>query len=116
MTQPVSQVFDLNLHNIILKGLNILYFIFPSYFAYNITYFIFHNSRSSRLEVFGKKGVLRNFAKFTIARVSFLKSCRPVNFAIFLRKPFLTENLRWLLLQFIIHISCISYFMFHLSL
>ena len=31
-----------------------------------------NNSRSSRPKVFYKKGVLRNFAKFTCARVSFL--------------------------------------------
>ena len=56
--------------------------------------------RSSRREVFCKKGVLRNLAKFT---VSLLKKrlwyrCFPVNFATFLRTPLFTEHLRWLLL------------------
>ena len=74
--------------------------------------------RSSHPEVFCKKAVLRNFAKFTgntCARVSFLiklqasrpatllkKSlwyrCFPVNFVKFLRTPFFTEHLWWLLL------------------
>ena len=75
--------------------------------------------RSSRLEVFCKKGVLRNFAKFTgkhlcqglffnivagLRPATLLKKrlwhrCFPVNFAKFLRTPFLTEHLRWLLLE-----------------
>ena len=69
--------------------------------------------------VFHKKGVLRNFAKFTGKRLcqslffnkvagltsaTLLKKrlwrrCFPVNFAKFLRKPFLTEHLWWLLLK-----------------
>ena len=48
------------------------------------------------------KDVLRNFAKFTgkhLCGVSFLIKLRfPVNFAKFLRTPFLTEHLWWLLL------------------
>ena len=74
--------------------------------------------RNSCLEVFCEKGVLRNFAKFkknSSARVSFLmklqteactllkrrlwRTCFPVNFAKFLRTPFLTEHFRWLLLS-----------------
>ena len=72
--------------------------------------------RSSHLKVFCRKVVLRNFLKFTgntCARVSFstglrpatlLKKrlwhrCFPVNFAKFLRTPFLTEHLQWLLLK-----------------
>ena len=69
-------------------------------------------------EVFCKKGVLRNFAKFTgntCARDSFLiklqalslrpapflkkslwHKCFPVNFAKFLRAPFFTKYLWWL--------------------
>ena len=35
---------DLNLRNILSKDLNISYFTFPSYFTYNISYFIFINS------------------------------------------------------------------------
>ena len=67
------------------------------------------NLRSSRPEVFGKKGVLRNFAKFTgkqpwqslffnkvagLRPATLLKKrlwhrCFPVNFVKFLRTPFL---------------------------
>ena len=49
-------------------------------------------SRSTRPKVFYEKDVLRNFAKCR---------CFPVNFAEFLRTPFLTEHLRWLLLGLI---------------
>ena len=60
---------------------------------------------SSRPEVFCKKGVLRNFAKFTgknpCQSLFFRKKHRwfPVNFAKFLRTPFLIEHLRRLLLD-----------------
>ena len=74
-------------------------------------------NRSSRPEVFCKKGVLRNFAKFTgkhlcnslfFNKVAGLRPAtllrnRPwhkyfsVNLAKFLRTPFLTEHLPWLL-------------------
>ena len=65
---------------------------------------------------FVRKGVLRNFAKFTgkhlcqsliftkgLRPATLLKKrlwhkCFPVNFAKFLRTPFLKEHLRWLLL------------------
>ena len=58
--------------------------------------------RSSRPEVFYKKGVLRNFAKVTgknLCQSLFIKkrlwhSCFPVNFAKFLRTPFL-QNTSW---------------------
>ena len=63
--------------------------------------------RSSRQEVFCKKGVLRNFSKITrkhlrqslfFNKVAGLRHrCFPVNFAKFLRTPFFTEH-RWLLL------------------
>ena len=59
---------------------------------------------SSPLEVFCRKAVLRNFAKFTDLRPATLlkKSlwyrCFPVNFAKFLRTPFFKEHHRWLLL------------------
>ena len=68
--------------------------------------------------MFYKKGVLRNFAKFTgkpapeslfdkVASLrpgSLLKKrlwhrCFPVNFMKSLRTPFLTEHIRWLLLE-----------------
>ena len=75
--------------------------------------------RSSRPEVFCKKGVLRNFTKFsgkhlcqrlffffnkvagqrpaTLLKKSLWHSCFSVNFVKFLRTPFLIEYLRWLL-------------------
>ena len=63
--------------------------------------------RSSHLEEFCKKDVLRNFTKFTgkhQSRVSFIlkerpwHKCFPVNFAKFLRSPFpfLIDHLWWL--------------------
>ena len=78
----------------------------------------YDTDRSSRQEVFCKKGFLRNFEKFTgkhlfqsgffnkvaglrpatLLEKRFWHKCFPVNFAKFLRTPFLTENLRWLLL------------------
>ena len=55
------------------------------------------NNRSSRLEVFCEKGVLRNFTKFTGRHLwpeacNFMKKilwrrCFPVNFVRFLRTP-----------------------------
>ena len=76
--------------------------------------------RSSRPEVFCKKGVLRNFTKFigkhlcqrlffnkvaslrpaTSLKKSLWHRCFTVNFVKFLRTPFLTEPLQWLLLSF----------------
>ena len=59
---------------------------------------------SSRSEVFCKKGIITCFVKFTGHRPATLlkkrlwHSCFPVNYAKFLRTPFLTEHLRWLLL------------------
>ena len=77
---------------------------------------------SSGPDVFCKKGVLRNFAKFIgkhlcrslyfnkVADPTLLKQRLwhryfPVTFAQFLRKPFLTEHLRWLLLYMIILVT-----------
>ena len=74
--------------------------------------------RSSRKKVFYKKGVLRKFVKFTGKRLcqrlffnkvaglrpatllkkSLRHKCFPVNCKKFLRTPFFTEHLRWLLL------------------
>ena len=65
--------------------------------------------RSSRQEVFCKKGVLKNFAKFTVKRLCnslFFKnealahvfSCEFSEICI--RTSFLTKHLRWLLLAF----------------
>ena len=60
--------------------------------------------RSSRQEVFCDEGALTNFAKLTgkhlcqsLSKIRFWHMCFPVNFAKFLRTPFLTERLRWLL-------------------
>ena len=75
--------------------------------------------RSSCQEVFCKKGILRNFAKFTgkhlcqsflfnsvasLRPATLLKKrlwhrCFPQNFSKFLGTPFLTEHLRWLFLD-----------------
>ena len=76
-------------------------------------------NRSNRSKVFCEKGSPRNFAKFTgkhlwqslffnkvagLRPATLLKKrlwhwCFPVNFAKFLRTPFYTEHLWWLLLQ-----------------
>ena len=75
--------------------------------------------RSSRPEVFYKKGVLRNFTKFigkhpcqglffkkvaslrpaTLLKKRLCRRCFPVNFVKFLRTPFFIEHLWWLLLE-----------------
>ena len=56
----------------------------------------------SRLAVFCKKDVHRNFAKFRgkhkKEKKEALARCFPANFANFLRTPFITEDLQWLLL------------------
>ena len=81
------------------------------------TAFLKNTSRSSRLQMFFKIGVLRSVANFTgkhLCSSLFLKnfqagglqlhkkrlqhSCFPVKFAKFLRTSFLTEHIRWLLL------------------
>ena len=70
--------------------------------------------------MFCKKDILRNFAKFTgkhpcqslfsnkvaglglttLLKKSLWQGCFPVNFAKFLRMPFFTVHLRWLLMDF----------------
>ena len=63
--------------------------------------------RSSRPEVFWKKGILKIFTEFsgsTCARVSLLKKrlwhrCFPTNFVKFLRTSISIKHLRWLLLK-----------------
>ena len=75
--------------------------------------------KSSRPEMFCKKGILRIFAKITgkhlcqsllinkvvalrpatLSKKRLLHRCFPVNFAKLLGTPFVTENLRWLLLH-----------------
>ena len=77
--------------------------------------------RSSRPEVFCKKGVLRNFAKFTgnylcqslffdkdagLRPATLLKKrhwhrCFPMNYVKYLRTPFFIEHLWWLLLLYV---------------
>ena len=81
---------------------------------------------SSRLEVFCKKGIFRNFAKFkgknlyqsllfnkvaglrpaTLLKKRLGHMCFPVNFAKFLRTHFLTEHIWWLILSFVIKTFC----------
>ena len=76
--------------------------------AYHLSYSIKHTvlyandlshqpmPRSSRTEVFCRKGILRNFAKFTGKHLhhSLWHMCFPVNFAKFLGTIFFTDNLR----------------------
>ena len=96
-------------------------------------------SRSSRPEVFSKKAVLRNFAKFTGKRLcpslffhkvaglrppTLLKKrlghgCFSMNFAKLLRIPLFMEHLRWLLLLIpfwitVVEIFCLKFdFLLH---
>ena len=68
--------------------------------------------RSNRPEVFCKKGALRNFTKFTekhlcqsllfnnVAGLRLWLRCFQLNFVKFVRTPFLTEYLWWLLLTY----------------
>ena len=77
-----------------------------------------HRYRSSRPEVFCEKDFLRNFTKFTgkhlcqslffnkvadrpatLLKKRLWHRCFPVNFLKFLRTPFYTEHLWWLLLS-----------------
>ena len=53
--------------------------------------------RSSHPEVFCKKGVFRNFTKFTGKHLWTWQRCLPVNFVEFLRTPFFIEHISWLL-------------------
>ena len=72
--------------------------------------------RSSRPEVFCKKGVFRNFTEFigkhlcqslfwpaTLLKKRLWHRCFPENFLKFLRTPFLKEHLWWLLLMRALH-------------
>ena len=101
-----------------------LTFIFYQKYFYDkmdLKLFYFHvtNYRSSRPEVFCRKGLLRNFATFTgkhlcqslffnkvaglrpatLSKKRLWHRCFPVNVAKFLRTPFFTEHLRWLPLE-----------------
>ena len=89
-------------------------------------------SRSSRPEVFSKKGVLRNFAKFigkclcpslffhkvaglrppTLLKKRLGHGCFPMNFAKFLRIPLFIDYLRWLLLSIPFWITTVEIFLF----
>ena len=81
-----------------------------------LKYYWLLDSGSSRLEIFCKKDVLRNFGKFTVKRLCqslfvnkilglrpqlqrLWHSFFPVHFVKFLRTPFFTEYLWWLLLE-----------------
>ena len=91
-----------------------IYFLFLVFKETDKTNLCVNKVRNSRPEVFCKKGVLRNFAKHlcqslfcnkvaglrpaTLLKKRLWHRCFPVNFAKFLRTPFLTEHLRWLLL------------------
>ena len=55
------------------------------------------HGRNSCPEVFCKRDVLRNFAKFKLKKRLWHR-CFPVNFAKFLRTPFSIEHLWWLFL------------------
>ena len=90
------------------------------------------SSRRSRPEAFCKNGVLRNLAKFTgkhlchrlfsnkvaglrpatVLKKILRNKCFPVNFAKFLRTPFFTDHLRWLLLILYLSLLCASLFKF----
>ena len=100
----------------LIPSLQLLKQVKECYFLSDFLPWIF---RSSRPAVFYKKGVLNNFAKFTgkhlCQSLFFIKLADlwlatllkkglwhmrcPVNFAKFLRTLFLTEHLRWLLLN-----------------
>ena len=92
-------------------------------------YTICADERSSRSEVFCKKDILRNFAKFTgkqlcqslflnkvaslrpatLLKKSLWHRCFPLNFSKFLRTLFFTEHLRWLLFWWIVFTSLTSF-------
>ena len=83
---------------------------------------LFIKNRSSRPEVFCKRGVLRNFTNFpgkhqyqSLRPVTLLKKrlwhrCFLVNFAKFLRTPFFIEPLWLLLLYYYLHIHYSDYY------
>ena len=55
--------------------------------------------RRSRLQMFFKIGVLKNFTIFNFIKKRLQHRCFPVNIARFLRIPFFTEHLWWMLLS-----------------
>ena len=62
--------------------------------------------RISRSQMFFEIGVLKNLRSFTekhmcwsLFLIKLQASCFPVKFRKFLRRPFVTEHLRWLLLE-----------------
>ena len=82
--------------------------------------------RSSRWQMFFKIGVLKNFVSFTWKHLSWtllliklqawnfikrrlLHRCFPVKCAKFLRTPFFTEHLRWLLLSMLLFMNVSSF-------
>ena len=83
----------------------------PIYPLYHKIGYMTKKYRSSRPEVFYKKGVLKNFTKFagkhlcqsltpaTLLKKRLWHRCFSVNFVKFLRTPFYIEHLWWLLLK-----------------
>ena len=102
--------------------------IFTSFESCNFKYKTWR-FRSSLLEVFCRKVIIKNFAKFTgkqqcLRPATLLKkrlwhSCFPVNFAKFLRTPFLQNTSGCCFLRFLfitVFFWCLPYSHFHLSL
>ena len=117
----VNVISDYRLISLLVKNCYIITknydFIRPSLWSVFVAYLL----RSSYQRCSIRKGVLKNFAKFTgkhlcqsiiinkgvgLRPAALLKKrlwhrCFPVNFAEFLRTPFFKEHLRWLLLYYI---------------
>ena len=94
-------------------------FQYASDYCLSSSQYYYRICRSSRLKVFCKKGVLRNFAKFTgkhvcqslffnkvaglrpanLLKIRLWHTFFPVNLPKFLRTPFLREHLWWLFLN-----------------
>ena len=105
-------------------------FVSSNYLTQNQVMAKLTNFRSSRREVFCKKGVLRNFTKFIgkhlyqslfFNKVAGLRPATslkkrlwykffPVNFVKFQRTPFFTEHVWWLLLPFSYYLCFFVYF------
>ena len=124
----MSLIKNLNCSSVLIPSIFLNIFEETNTDSYSIAYSLpFTNSnfkfklttpRSSRPEGFCKKAILRNLTKFTgkhlcqslffnkvagLRPATLLKKrlwhrCFPVNFVKFLRAPFYTEHLRWLLL------------------
>ena len=105
-----SQIRD----NILSVFFRALLFLFPIKLT-KVIIKMYPVSRSSRPEVSCKKDFLRNFTKLTgkhlcqrhffnkVVGLRLYSNSFPVNFAKFLRAPFFTEHLQWLLLNIFPH-------------